>query len=533
MSARRLQWAALVILGVMLAVTTAQATTVTGTVYAGGVVIPSGRIILTLTQEGVIATPALILAYPPVPCTITNGVITACTVTGNDVISPAGTQYKIRIVSDSGAELLPTRYYTISGSTWNIGEHAPDATATVAAQAYQYVAEEGTALTRQRTLNFIGAGITCANNGTFSRTDCTLGTASATTTGALTSTDWSTFNAKQPAGSYALQSLTLTATSPITGGGDLSTNRSFGCQAASGSQAGCLSSTDWTTFNSKQAALGFTPENVANKNQASGYAGLDASSKLLATQLPAAVPTALGGVNSADCSATGHIQKINTDGSITCSANWVAPLAHWASILPTQGGGAALVHGERLSFLGTASNIPPDDSNKNMENRASAATTNSDAGWYSTSPGQWYFGRDLDGWFQVSLQDLTNVRMWIGFVYTMGTLGAYDDPTAADAAMFRFSSAAGDTNYMCYTANSTGSTVTDSGIGVSSATRTFQISVRTGHVYFAIDGAVVCDHTTTLPRGTISPSYWVALRTLANEAKNIRLGSIYIKEALP
>jgi len=34
---------------------------------------------------------------------------------------------------------------------------------------------------------------------------------------------------------------------------------------ASGSQTGALSSTDWTTFNNKQNALGYTPENVANK----------------------------------------------------------------------------------------------------------------------------------------------------------------------------------------------------------------------------------------------------------------------------
>ena len=34
---------------------------------------------------------------------------------------------------------------------------------------------------------------------------------------------------------------------------------------ASGSNNGLLTSTDWTTFNNKQVALGFTPENVANK----------------------------------------------------------------------------------------------------------------------------------------------------------------------------------------------------------------------------------------------------------------------------
>ena len=51
-------------------------------------------------------------------------------------------------------------------------------------------------------------------------------------------------------------SLTITATSPLTGGGSvaLGTSTSIGCQLASGTQAGCLSSADWTTFNGKQAA---------------------------------------------------------------------------------------------------------------------------------------------------------------------------------------------------------------------------------------------------------------------------------------
>src|SRR5207253_2501149 len=39
---------------------------------------------------------------------------------------------------------------------------------------------------------------------------------------------------------------------PLTGSGLTASH--IGCQAASGSQAGCLSSTDWTTFNNKQAA---------------------------------------------------------------------------------------------------------------------------------------------------------------------------------------------------------------------------------------------------------------------------------------
>jgi hypothetical protein len=46
----------------------------------------------------------------------------------------------------------------------------------------------------------------------------------------------------------------INTTAPITGGGDLSADRTLACNVASGSQAGCLSSADWTTFNGKQAA---------------------------------------------------------------------------------------------------------------------------------------------------------------------------------------------------------------------------------------------------------------------------------------
>jgi hypothetical protein len=43
------------------------------------------------------------------------------------------------------------------------------------------------------------------------------------------------------------------------------TTHTFNLPIASATNTGKLSSTDWNTFNSKQAALGFTPENAANK----------------------------------------------------------------------------------------------------------------------------------------------------------------------------------------------------------------------------------------------------------------------------
>lgn len=50
---------------------------------------------------------------------------------------------------------------------------------------------------------------------------------------------------------------------------------------------GLLTPTDWNIFNNKQNALGFTPENIANKDQNNGYAGLDSTGKINPLQLPA------------------------------------------------------------------------------------------------------------------------------------------------------------------------------------------------------------------------------------------------------
>lgn len=68
------------------------------------------------------------------------------------------------------------------------------------------------------------------------------------TDGYLSSTDWNTFNNKQ----YAFSTSTLSASSPLTGSFiQIGSGGSLGCQTASGSQAGCLSSADWNIFNNK------------------------------------------------------------------------------------------------------------------------------------------------------------------------------------------------------------------------------------------------------------------------------------------
>jgi hypothetical protein len=149
-------------------------TTITGTIKdASGTALASGTIIFTLSQEGIVTDPALLIT-PPVQCTITNGVIGTCSLRGNDEISPAGTFYRVRIISSGGRTFLPERRYTITGATWDIGTATPLASDTIAAQAYQIIQDEGTNLPQRQKLNFTGAGVSCVDNSGNARTDCTF-----------------------------------------------------------------------------------------------------------------------------------------------------------------------------------------------------------------------------------------------------------------------------------------------------------------------------------------------------------------------
>jgi hypothetical protein len=57
---------------------------------------------------------------------------------------------------------------------------------------------------------------------------------------------------------YVQTTRTISTTSPLQGGGDLSANRTLSILQSSGSQDGYLSSTDWSAFNGKQNAITLT-----------------------------------------------------------------------------------------------------------------------------------------------------------------------------------------------------------------------------------------------------------------------------------
>lgn len=97
------------------------------------------------------------------------------------------------------------------------------------------------------TLGSSTNGLSLATNQVLS-----LALAAASSTGALSSTDWNTFNNKQGA---------LTFTGPL-----LNTSGTISIPAANGSVSGYLSSDNWTTFNNKQAALTFGAPLANNSN---------------------------------------------------------------------------------------------------------------------------------------------------------------------------------------------------------------------------------------------------------------------------
>jgi hypothetical protein len=71
--------------------------------------------------------------------------------------------------------------------------------------------------------------------------------------GYLTSTDWTTFNNKQAALGFtpANSTITIATTAPLQGGGNLTANRTLSITQATTSVNGFLTSTDWNTFNNK------------------------------------------------------------------------------------------------------------------------------------------------------------------------------------------------------------------------------------------------------------------------------------------
>lgn len=126
---------------------------------------------------------------------------------------------------------------------------------------------------------------------------------------------------------------------------------------------------------------------------------------------------------------------------------------------------------------------------------------------------------------------ITNVRVVCGLASGIPTTTPYNgDTEAIHAAHFRFSTAAGDTNWKAVTNNGSGSpTVTDTGVAASASTAyKFKVVLSASDVKFYINDALVATNTTTLP-GTSTDMYgWSILRTLNAAAKDFKFNRYLI-----
>lgn len=104
---------------------------------------------------------------------------------------------------------------------------------------------------------------------------------------------------------------TLTPSSPLTGAfTQIGSGGALGCQVASGSQAGCLSLADWTTFNNKQTAGNYITA-LTGDVTASG---------------PGSVASTLATVNASPGTFTYATLTVNGKGLVTSASNGTAPV---------------------------------------------------------------------------------------------------------------------------------------------------------------------------------------------------------------
>ena len=71
-----------------------------------------------------------------------------------------------------------------------------------------------------------------------------------------------------------------------------------------------ITASERSKWNSKQNALGFTPENISNKSKANGYASLDANGKVPASELPSYVDDVIEATTLANLPTAGETGKI-------------------------------------------------------------------------------------------------------------------------------------------------------------------------------------------------------------------------------
>jgi len=200
--------------------------------------------------------------YPEAGIALSTGTTWTTSITNNS--SNWNTAFTDRLKWDGGStDLVAATGRTSLGGT-TVGQSMFTLTNPSAITFPRFNADNSvTALSAANFRTAIGAGtvttvtaaagtpISITNNTT--TPELTINAASASVPGYLLSADWTTFNNKQAALGFtpANSTIIIGTTSPLQGGGDLTANRTLSITQATTSANGFLTSTDWNTFNNK------------------------------------------------------------------------------------------------------------------------------------------------------------------------------------------------------------------------------------------------------------------------------------------
>lgn len=298
---------------------------------------------------------------------------------------------------------------------------------------------------------------------------------------------------------------TISTTSPISGGGDLSANRTISIAQATTSTDGYLSSNDWNTFNGKQAALGFTPENTANKQNSLAVDGT--------------------GVKFPTVDAVNNLSMLDrSKRAISVFEDFVdAPSLYWTTSAATF----------RFDTLTNAPNITNQQGVGLMQSGASASTAifivNSQNNYKTFALGQGSWAYETSIILPVLSTLASRYRIVCGFGDNNGS--AFSE---ADGVFFNYDEGgvtngnSASPNWRCITSSSSVRTNSNTIPVVANAWTTlrFEVNNDATEVKFYINGALVATHTTNIPKiqnsktlmlkegmakvtGTVNVSMWI------------------------
>lgn len=311
---------------------TALPTTLTGTANQITVSASTGAITLSIPTSPTLPGTTTGTFSGNLTGAVTGNASTATALAANPADCSAG-QYATTIAANGDLTCAQVAYAQLSG------------TPTI---YYQAVADEGIALTARPTINFIGSGVTCADNAGQSRTDCTISGGGGGSSAFNDITSGTNASAAMVVGTGASLSAsgsgTIAATTAValTANGTNCSSGQFAAGVdANGNSEGCtaLPTTIAGTANqiSASAATGAITLSLPSTLIIPG--SISATTFTGALSGNATTATALA-ANPADCSSNQFANAIAANGDLTCSALTLAG-AQFAN----QGTTTTLLHG--------------------------------------------------------------------------------------------------------------------------------------------------------------------------------------------